>query len=149
MSSESGLGQDRNFHAKGLTRRGGLENFLAYKKAVNLFDLVVADLGPLASRFELTKLFSQQIASADSIAENIEGGYGRESKKEHAHFLIIARGSAQETLSLYARMRHWIQPKTVEARATLCNEIIRILTTSTQSLKNTLPRQLNEPNCNR
>jgi len=114
-----------------------------------LFDLVVLDLGHLASRFELSKLVSQQIASADSIAANIEEGYGRGSRKEYAQFLIIARGSAQETLGRYARMRHWIQPETVEARVALCYEIIRILTTSIQSLKNTLPGQVNDPNRNR
>jgi hypothetical protein len=46
-------------------------------------------------------------------------------------------------------MRHWIQPETVEARVALCSEIIRILTTSIQSLKNTLPGQVNDPNRNR
>ena len=127
----------------------GLKNLTAYRKALELFNLVVADLGPLASRFELTKLVSQQIASADSIAANIEEGYGRGSRKEYAQFLIIARGSAQETLGRYARMRHWIQPETVEARVALCYEIIRILTTSIQSLKNTLPGQVNDPNRNR
>jgi four helix bundle protein len=58
----------------------GLKNFTAYKKALELFDLVVHDLGHLASRFELSKLVSQQIASADSIAANIEEGYGRGSE---------------------------------------------------------------------
>ena len=127
----------------------GLKNFTAYKKALELFDLVVQDLGHLASRFELSKLVSQQIASADSIAANIEEGYGRGYRKEYAQFLIIARGSTQETLGRYARMRHWIQLETVEARVALCYEIIRILTTSIQSLKNTLPGQVNDPNRNR
>ena len=127
----------------------GLKNFTAYKKALELFDLVVQDLGHLASRFELSKLVSQQIASADSIAANIEEGYGRRYRKEYAQFLIIARGSTQETLGRYARMRHWIQLETVEARVALCYEIIRILTTSIQSLKNTLPGQVNDPNRNR
>lgn len=115
----------------------GLNNFTAYRKAFELFDFVVLDLSSLASRFELSKLVSQQIASADSIAANIEEGYGRGSRKEYAQFLIIARGSAQETLGRYARMRHWIPAATIECRIALCNEIIRILTASIQSLKKT------------
>ncbi len=112
--SISGQGHGGNFHVKGVTRRGGLENFSAYKKAVEFFDFVVGDFGPLAFSSELTKLVSQQIASADSIAANIEEGYGRGSKKEYAQFLIIARGSAQETLGRYPRMRHWIPLQIVE-----------------------------------
>lgn len=59
----------------------GLNNFTAYRKALELFYLVVLDLRSLASRFELSKLVSQQIASADSIAVNIEEGYPADPKR--------------------------------------------------------------------
>lgn len=108
---------------------------------MEFFDFVVGDLEPLACSFELTKLVSQQIASADSIAANIEEDYGRGSRKEYARFLIITGVSAQETLGRYARIRHWIPLQIVETRIALCNEIIRILTTSIQFLKNSPPIQ--------
>lgn len=103
-----------------------------------LFDLVVTDLEPLAGRYELTRLFSQQIASADSIASNIEEGYGRGSKKDYSHFLIIARGSAQETMGRYGRLTHWVNPEIVKERAALCGEIIAILTASIRKLRSSL-----------
>ena len=96
---------------------------------------MVADLDPLVGRFELTRLISQQLASADSIAANIEEGYGRGSKKDYSHFLIIARGSAQETMGRYGRLKHWIDPKIVEQRINLCGEIVAILTASIRKLR--------------
>jgi four helix bundle protein len=113
----------------------GLNNFTAYKKALELFDLVVHDLGPLASRFELSKLVSQQIASADSIAANIEEGYGRGSRKEYTQFLVIARGSAQETMGRYQRFKHWLPEGIINLRTSLCREIIAILTASIKKLR--------------
>lgn len=112
----------------------GLHGFTAYAKAVELFDLVVLDLQPLHGKYELTRLVAQQIASADSIASNIEEGYGRGSKKDYSHFLIIARGSAQETLGRYERLKHWLDPQSIANRVALCGEIIAILTASIRKL---------------
>ena len=120
---------------KAEVKRDGLHGFVAYKKSVALFDLVVADLDPLVGRFELTRLISQQLARADSIAANIEEGYGRGSKKDYSHFLIIAQGSAQETMGRYGRLKHWIDPKIVEQRINLCGEIVAILTASIRKLR--------------
>jgi hypothetical protein len=57
--------------------KSGLGEFGAHRKAVELFDLVVANGAPLASHFELGKLVAEQLASADSVAANIEEGFGR------------------------------------------------------------------------
>ena len=78
-----------------------MERFGAHRKAIELFDFVVQDLSKLSTDFTLTRLIAQQYASADSIAANIEEGYGRGSRKEYTQFLIIARGSAQETMGRY------------------------------------------------
>jgi four helix bundle protein len=116
----------------------GLKGFTAYNKALMLFDLVVSDLAPLTGKYELTRLISQQIASADSIASNIEEGYGRGSKKDYSHFLIIARGSAQETMGRYELLRHWVKSEIVKERIALCGEIIAILTASIRKLRSDL-----------
>ena len=52
---------------KGVEVKSGLESFGAYRKSMELFDLVVQDMEPLKSDYSLTRLFSQQLASADSI----------------------------------------------------------------------------------
>ena len=63
-----------------------LENFSAHRKALVWFDFVVADLRPLTKHPALARLVAQQIASADSIAANIEEGYGLGSARNSPTF---------------------------------------------------------------
>jgi four helix bundle protein len=108
----------------------GLEQFGAYRKARELFDLVVADMDTLRSDPKCYRLIAQQVASADSICANIEEGYGRLSRVEYVRFLDIARGSARETRGRYERMKHWLAQDVIEQRVKLLDEIIGILTSS-------------------
>jgi four helix bundle protein len=118
-----------------MNARTKLMSFGAYSKALELFDFVVADMALLASHRACERLVSQQLASADSIASNIEEGYGRGTKKEYCQFLVISRGSAQETAGRYRRLRHWLPDDLVAQRIALCDEIIGILTASIKSLR--------------
>ena len=113
-----------------------LHDFGGYRKACELFDLAVADLSPLSRNPLCMRLVSQQIASADSVASNIEEGYGRRSRKDYAHFLVIARGSATETRGRYEqRLKHWLPTDVIAARVALCEEIVAILSSSIRSLR--------------
>lgn len=112
-----------------------LEEFGALIKANELFDQVVSDMELLKGHTGCRRLIDQQIASADSIASNIEEGFGRGSRKEYTQFLIISRGSAQETRGRYSRMKHWIPRETIAARHALCDEIIAILTKTIKTLR--------------
>ncbi len=112
-----------------------IENFGAYQKAMKLFDFVVKDMSGLKRETLCFKLISQQIGSSDSICANIEEGHGRESRVEYARFLDIARGSARETRGRYVRMRHWLSEDVVTERIALASEIIGILTSTINRLK--------------
>src|SRR4051812_28242057 len=105
-----------------------LHQFGAYQKACQLFDFAVADMSPLAREPLCMRLASQQVASADSVASNIEEGYGRATRPDYVRFLVIARGSATETRGRYEqRLKHWLPAETVAARVALCEEIVAIL----------------------
>ncbi len=113
----------------------GLEQFGAYQKARELFDLVVPDMDMLRSDPKCYRLIAQQIASADSICSNIEEGYGRLSRIEYIRFLDIARGSARETRGRYERMKHWLTQDVITQRLELLDQIIGILTNSIERLR--------------
>jgi four helix bundle protein len=113
---------------------GNLEQFGAYQKALELFDLVVADVTRYLGDRKLERLVSQQLASADSVCSNIEEGYGRESTVEYRRFLIIARGSLRETQGRYQRLRHWMPLEIVGHRVALADEINRILSATIKRL---------------
>jgi four helix bundle protein len=115
----------------------GVEDFGGYRKAMELFELVADDMSLLASQPLCWRLAGQQVASADSIAANIEEGWGRGSAKEYLRFLSYARGSARETRGRYIRMRRWLESVDVESRTLLCDEIIGIVTATIRKLRAT------------
>jgi len=114
---------------------GKLDEFGAYRKALELFDKVVQDINQYLRDRRLDKLVSQQLGSADSVCANIEEGYGRESTIEYRRFLIIARGSLRETQGRYRRLRHWLPEEIVNDRIELAEEINRILSATINRLK--------------
>jgi four helix bundle protein len=121
-----------------MAKNDQLHQFIGYQKACQLFDFVVTDMTPLVGNPLCSRLLSQQVASADSVASNIEEGYGRGSRKDYAHFLVISRGSATETRGRYEqRLKHWLPADTVAARVALCDEIIAILSASIRTLRAT------------
>ncbi len=112
-----------------------LEEFGAYQKARQLFDLVVADMKLVRHEPLCFKLVSQQVGSADSICANIEEGHGRLSRAEYVRFLDFARGSARETRGRYLRMAPWVGDDVARQRAALADEIIGILTATIVRLR--------------
>jgi four helix bundle protein len=113
-----------------------LHQFGACQKACALFDLVVTDMAPLAREPLCMRLASQQVASADSVAANIEEGYGRATRPDYARFLVIARGSATETRGRYEmRFKHWLPAEIIAARVALCEEIVAILSATIRRLR--------------
>jgi four helix bundle protein len=112
-----------------------LENYGAYRLAMELFELVVEDMGNIERDARTHRLIAQQVASADSICSNIEEGHGRETTKDYTHFLVMARGSARETRGRYVRMKHWLPPDVIADRANRCDAILGILSKTIVSLQ--------------
>jgi len=83
----------------------GLEQYGAYQKAQELFDLLIRDMEILKADPRCYRLITQQVASADSICANIEEGYGRQSRVEYVRFL----GQHPPSPALYAGSRGTIK----------------------------------------
>ncbi len=94
-------------------------------KAWQLADDLAVEVYEVSKRFpreEIYGITSQLRRSASSVAANIVEGASRESAKDYAHFLQIARGSLAETqyfLHLARRLGYLddAQAGSVEARA--------------------------------
>lgn len=114
---------------------GHLNDFGAYRKALELFDFVVQDTAQYIRAARCQRLVSQQIASADSVCSNIEEGYGRDSTAEYRRFLSFARGSLCETIGRYRRMRHWIPSDVLQHRLALADDIHKMLTATIRRLR--------------
>lgn len=112
-----------------------LQQFGAYRLAMELFDLVVEDTGKIGRDVRTHRLISQQVACADSICATIEEGHGRETTKDYTHYLVMARGSTRETRGRYERLRHWLPADIVADRQKRCDAIIAILTKSINTLR--------------
>jgi four helix bundle protein len=125
--------------------RNRVEDFGPYQDALELFDRVVEDMAILQKDPQCYRLIGQQIGSADSIAANIDEGFGRISRTEYIRFLDISRGSARETLGRYKRMKHWLSQETIDKRVELSDRIIARLTKTIQTLKADNPTATRSP----
>jgi len=136
------LEEGRGARVEGVGDRGGedmsqhsLEQFGAYRKSMELFDLVAIDMKQLKSDPLCYRLVGQQMGSADSICANIEEGHGRVSRLEYKRFLDFSRASARETRGRYIRMKHWLSEDVIKDRTRRLDEIIGILTATIRTLK--------------
>lgn len=102
--------------------------FMAYQKALLLFDLVWSDCERLKPQVQGKALINQLIRSADSISANIDEGVGRGMERaEYVYYLRVALGSARETRSRYFKIRQVLPEIVLNHRLNLCDEIIAIL----------------------
>jgi four helix bundle protein len=75
------------------------------------------------------RLVEQLEAAATSVPMNIAEGKGRYSHKEFRHFLFVARGSLNETMTLMDifQSRGWIAPDDYSHLEDLSNEFGKML----------------------
>ena len=96
-----------------------------WQKGMELFDAVVKDVESFP-RTEVSRIISNQVLrSVSSITANIAEGYGRRKGKEFEHYLYIARGSTNESIDWYEKLRrmNYISDEIFDNREQICQEI--------------------------
>lgn len=112
------------------------KNLVVWQKSLEFANAIIDQVENLDTKRMHYRLIEQMEAAATSIPMNIAEGKGRYSNKELAHFMIIARGSLYETMTLLEifKMRQWITEvdfKKLEAQAV---EITKMINSFNKSL---------------
>ena len=112
-------------------------DLIVWQKAMGLSVEVCALTKQFPSN-EQYRLINQVTRSAVSVPANIAEGFARDSPRDYARFLAIARGSLAETetfLLLAVRLDYLTQQKTNHAFA-VADEINRMLTSLRKKVLN-------------
>lgn len=113
-----------------------LWDFVTYRKALFFSDLAWFDCEKLLVDERGKGIAWQLIASAGSVAANIEEGFGRGFGKDYARFLTMSLGSARESRGWYFRGRHILEAELLDHRLSLADEIIASLIIVIKQQKN-------------
>jgi len=113
------------------------KNLKVWKKSIEFASAIIDLSEKLNTSRNHFRLIEQLEASATSVAMNIAEGKGRYSRKEFSHFLIIARGSLYETLTLLEifLMREWIRIEDFQKIETQAIEIAKMINALNNSIK--------------
>lgn len=122
------------------------EDLIVWKKAMELCDEIFA----IINNTELSRDFGlrdQMNRSSISIPSNIAEGFERDSNRQFAFFLKIAKGSAGEirTQLHLARKRKYIDEKTFNRLIALAKEISKMSGSLISYLRKNGQNQINEP----
>lgn len=85
-------------------RNRGYMRLRVWNEAIDLYAIVCGILRPLP--YDLRRVVSQGVASADSVHRNIAEGYCRKSLNEYLQFLNYALASLGETSSGFMAYRN-------------------------------------------
>lgn len=96
--------------------RAAFRDLVVWQRSMEFANEVIGVAEHVETDRKHYRLIEQLEAAAASVPMNIAEGKGRFSKKEFVHFLFVARGSLNETMTLLElfQMRKWIEPAVVE-----------------------------------
>ena len=109
---------------------------LVWQKAMQIVEEIYA-LAKMLPKEELYALSNQIRRAAVSIPSNIAEGQARNSTKEFANFLSIARGSTAEVetqLIICVRLKY-LQQTQIDQALSLCSEVGKMLNVLINKLK--------------
>ena len=112
-----------------------VQDLIVWERGIEL----VRELYELTLRFpkqEMYGLTSQIRRAAVSVPANIAEGYGRGTRKDYAHFVSVALGSAREleTLLVVSREVKFVSDQEIHHSRELLDECCRMLKTLRRKL---------------
>lgn len=118
--------------------RAAYKDLVVWQKSMEFVNAVIDLTEQLNTDRKHYRLVEQLEAAATSVPMNIAEGKGRYSRKEFSHFLFIARGSLNETMTLLDifQSRGWIQNATYIQLEKQSDEIGKMLNGLIRSLPN-------------
>jgi four helix bundle protein len=121
--------------------RAAYKDLVVWQKSMDFTNAVIELTEMLDSQRKHYRLVEQLEAAAASVPMNIAEGKGRFSRKEFRHFLFIARGSLNETMTLLDifQSRGWVPPEAFAHLEELSNEIGKMLNGLIRSIPSDLP----------
>jgi len=107
-----------------------------WQRGIELFEKVVNDSESFPKTEVARIIINQVLRSVSSITANIAEGYGRRKGKEFEHYLYISRGSTNETIDWYEKIRRlgYINDDIFKKREKTCQEIRAMLSKMISSL---------------
>ena len=110
---------------------------IVWQKAIGLFEDVVKDVEKFPNTRAARVIEDQLLRSVGSISANIAEGYGRRKGKEYEHYLYIARGSVNETIDWYEKLKRvvYISKEVFGEREKTCLELRAMLSKMIGSLE--------------
>jgi four helix bundle protein len=116
---------------------GSNKELIFYQKARETVSKVDALIKSLPKTMQAQEISRQLFRAATSVGANIAEGHGRHQGSEYIHFLIIARGSANET-------EHWLNTALdcglapadrIDEILKLNNETVRMITSMITTIR--------------
>jgi four helix bundle protein len=113
------------------------KDLIIWQKSIKFVSDVIDQAENLASTRKHYRLVEQLEAAATSIPMNIAEGKGRFSTKELKHYLMIARGSLYETMTLLEifQQKSWISDTDFLRLNQQAIEISKLITAFHRNLK--------------
>jgi len=107
------------------------KGLIVWQKSIEFASIVIDIAEKLVTKRKHFRLIEQLEASVTSVAMNIAEGKGRFTNKDYGHFLVIARGSLYETLTLLEifKLKGWISEEDFDNLEKRSIEISKMLTT--------------------
>ena len=121
------------------------KDLIVWQKSHQLFLDIAKDIQLFPKNRIAWVITDQIVKSSASISTNISEGFGRKTRADYEHFLIIARGSTTETQNWLLKCAdlNYISKETLRLRDDDCIEILKMINSLIGSLRRKKTASLN------